>query len=287
MIGRLRVDPRSPTPLAAQIVTQVTWLIACGDLPKGSRLPAIRALAASLDINFNTVRAAYKQLEADGLVATRQGRGTTVLGYSRARRHNTKTDTRSYSIGVIIPAHLEFYTPFLNALDAAAVDPSLLFVCVTHQDPARGLSYLDQLVARAVDGIIVAGPMVPADIDPDGLPPVVFADFPGAPGPSVLFDHERASALVTRHLLDHGHRRIGFVAPPRELAAAAPKYVGHQRALTEGGNRPGAGRYDPRLHRRIWPPGRAETAHQHKRPDGDRRGQRLTGHRCAPGGPRA
>lgn len=231
----LRVDRDSASPLSAQLATQVAWLIARGELQEGDRLPPIRLLADSLDINFNTVRAAYKRLEADGLVVARRGLGTTVRGYHRERLGRKHGSARTFTIGVIIPAHLEFYVPFLNALESASTDPSLLFICVAQQDPHRGLGYLDQLVAKDVDGIVVAGAMVPRDTDVSGLPPVVFADFPGAPGPSVLLDHERASALAVTHLIEHGHRHIGFIGPPRELPPVAPKYVGYERALTRAG----------------------------------------------------
>lgn len=233
----LSVDPHSPIPLVAQLRAQVEWLIARRTVSEGDQLPPIRSLATVLGINFNTVRAAYKQLEADGLVTAQRGRGTTVLGYERNRHLATQPSTRSFTIGVIIPTHLEFYAPFLNALDSSSTDPSLLFICVAHQDPEQGIRYLDQLVAKNVDGIIIAGAMVPAEIvsDVNGQPPIVFADFPGAQGPSVLFDHEEGSALATAHMLEHGHRRIGFIAPPRELPSVGPKYDGFERALARAG----------------------------------------------------
>ena len=86
MIPRhLSLDPHSPVPLVAQLRTQVAWLIARGEVSEGDRLPPIRDLAKALGVNLNTVRAAYKRLEADGLVTTQRGRGTTVLSYQRAR----------------------------------------------------------------------------------------------------------------------------------------------------------------------------------------------------------
>jgi DNA-binding LacI/PurR family transcriptional regulator len=233
----LGVDRQSAVPMAAQLTAQVAWLIVRGEVGEGENLPPIRRLAETLGIDFNTVRAAYKKLESDGLVSTQRGRGTMVLGYDPGRHAATRLRTRSFTIGVIIPEHLEFYGPFLNALDSASTDPSLLFICVAQGDPAKGLDYLNQLVAKNVDGIIVAGAMVPAGIavGDAGLPPIVFTDYPDAPGPSVLFDHERGSALATTHLFEHGHRRIGFIAPLRQNPAVEPKYAGYELALTENG----------------------------------------------------
>ena len=63
----LRVDPQSPIPLVAQLTSQLEWLIARGEVIEGERLPPIRGLAQMLGINFNTVRAAYKQ-QAEALI---------------------------------------------------------------------------------------------------------------------------------------------------------------------------------------------------------------------------
>ena len=190
-------------------------------------------------MNYHTLRGVYRQLGHDGLVDSQRGRGTTVLDYRNARRTIGPRSARSFAIGAIIPTHLEFYAPFLNALDSASHDPALLFICVAHRDPQRGLSYVDQLVAKNVDGIIVAGEMVPEGFDPSRVAaPVVFADYPGAPGPNVLFDHQRGSALATAHLLEHGHRRVGFITPPLGTPSAEPKHLGFRELATSAAGLP-------------------------------------------------
>src|SRR5580765_8252897 len=83
-----RIDPRSPTPLYAQISARLRVAIAAGELKPGSLLPSVRHLAAQLRINPATVVQAYRELESEGLVATRQGAGTSVLDIS-AERMNT------------------------------------------------------------------------------------------------------------------------------------------------------------------------------------------------------
>ena len=232
----VRVDPTSDASIASQLRSQLEWLIARGVLRRGENLPPIRDFSQQLGVNYHTLRGVYKQLEHDGLVDSQRGRGTAVLDYRDARRTIGPRAARSFAIGVIIPTHLEFYAPFLNALDSASQDPALLFVCVAHRDPQRGLSYIDQLVAKNVDGIIVAGEMVPEGFDPSRVAaPVVFADYPGAPGPSVLFDHQQGSALVTAHLLEHGHRQVGFITPPLGTPSVEPKHRGFRETCTTAG----------------------------------------------------
>lgn len=54
--------------------------MAAGELPPGTRLQTVRALAATLGIAPNTVARAYRELEYAGLVVTRGRAGTVVNG---------------------------------------------------------------------------------------------------------------------------------------------------------------------------------------------------------------
>lgn len=79
----LTIDESSPAPAYEQIVTQVIGAVADGTLPTGARLPTVRQLAGDLGLAVNTVAKAYKQLEAEGHVATRGRNGTVVLEHVR------------------------------------------------------------------------------------------------------------------------------------------------------------------------------------------------------------
>lgn len=81
-----KIDPRSPTPLYAQISTRLRVAIAAGELRPGETLPSVRHLASQLRINPATVVQAYRALETEGLVATRQGAGTFVLDVPAERK---------------------------------------------------------------------------------------------------------------------------------------------------------------------------------------------------------
>jgi DNA-binding transcriptional regulator YhcF (GntR family) len=74
----IAIDLDSPAPLYAQIVDGVVRAIATGRLAPGERLPPGRELAATLDVNLETVQRAYRELSARGVVDARVGRGTRI-----------------------------------------------------------------------------------------------------------------------------------------------------------------------------------------------------------------
>lgn len=78
MIVLISIDLKSGVPFYRQIIEQVKFSIARGDLEPGDRLPTVRQLAVDLSINLNTVIRAYRELEIEGVIETQQGSGTFV-----------------------------------------------------------------------------------------------------------------------------------------------------------------------------------------------------------------
>ena len=74
----MQISPGSEAPIYLQLVEQISGAVARGELRTGDKLPAVRALAAELVINPNTVARAYTMLEQSGLVTTKTGSGTYV-----------------------------------------------------------------------------------------------------------------------------------------------------------------------------------------------------------------
>ena len=73
-----RIDTKSGVPFYRQIIEQVKFGIARGDLQPGDQLPTVRQLAVDLSINPNTVIRGYRELEIEGVIDTHQGSGTFV-----------------------------------------------------------------------------------------------------------------------------------------------------------------------------------------------------------------
>ena len=74
----LTIDPESITAPFEQVRTQIASAVATGQLTAGTKLPTVRRLAADLGLAPNTVARAYRELEADGVIATHGRRGTFV-----------------------------------------------------------------------------------------------------------------------------------------------------------------------------------------------------------------
>lgn len=86
------VDTTSAIPIYAQLIEQVKRAIAAGVLRAGDSLPSLRELAGQLRVNPLTVARAYRELEAQGIITTEHGRGSTISaqagGESAAYRHH-------------------------------------------------------------------------------------------------------------------------------------------------------------------------------------------------------
>lgn len=89
MVIPFAVNPDSPVPLFDQIADGLRAAIARGVYPEGGLLPSVRALAAGLEVNPNTVHRAVGKLEQEGLVVADRGRGMVVRsGISHSARVN-------------------------------------------------------------------------------------------------------------------------------------------------------------------------------------------------------
>ncbi|MDD9149155.1 MULTISPECIES: GntR family transcriptional regulator [unclassified Sporolactobacillus] len=68
----------SDQPLYQQIKEQIKTAVFNKDLKEGEQLPSIRSLANDLHVSVLTTKRAYTELEAEGFVITRAGKGSYV-----------------------------------------------------------------------------------------------------------------------------------------------------------------------------------------------------------------
>lgn len=78
MHSALNISQTDARPMYLQIMEQIRQRIAVGDWAPGQELPSIRALAADLRVSVITVKRAYLDLESEGVILTRHGKGSFV-----------------------------------------------------------------------------------------------------------------------------------------------------------------------------------------------------------------
>ena len=103
---RFQINFNSGKPVYLQIVDQVKSAAASSALRAGENLPSIRPLAEQLRVNRNTVAKAYTELESQGVIETRAGKGC----FLRENHSPLKKDARHKMLAeeidaAIIQAH--------------------------------------------------------------------------------------------------------------------------------------------------------------------------------------
>lgn len=76
---KIIISNQSELPIYAQIREQLKEQILNGQIPEGSALPSIRQLAKEVGVSVITTTRAYSDLEAEGFIASMQGKGSVVL----------------------------------------------------------------------------------------------------------------------------------------------------------------------------------------------------------------
>ena len=78
MYSGINISQTDARPMYLQIMEQIRARIAAKDWPAGKELPSIRALAAALNVSVITIKRAYLDLENEGVIVTRHGKGSFV-----------------------------------------------------------------------------------------------------------------------------------------------------------------------------------------------------------------
>ena len=98
----LTLDFQSPELLHEQIASGLRKQLLGAHTQQGTRLPTVRELAKELGVHFNTVARAYRQLEIEGWLSTRPGRGTFVW-----RTEQTIAELTRQSLGELTTTYVE------------------------------------------------------------------------------------------------------------------------------------------------------------------------------------
>jgi len=100
----LNLTDVSDESLQSQIARQVRAKILAGDLEAGEPLPSIRALARESRVSVITVQRGYEDLERDGLIHSRRGKGFFVSELRETKKKQMATERLTENMGPIVKA---------------------------------------------------------------------------------------------------------------------------------------------------------------------------------------
>lgn len=188
-----------------------------------------RVINGGKRVNPRTLARVQKAIEALGY---RPNQAARIL-----KGHPTRT------IGLIIPSIADpFFASCTEAAQAIArANDSLLIVTTTQNDPHSELESINVLMSHRADGLIIA----PSNSESAELRnalvhagvPVVAMDRPlsGSAIPSVVADNFVGAITATRHLVDHGYKRIVCMTGELSLYTIRERVHGYRRAIESAG----------------------------------------------------
>lgn len=182
-------------------------------------------------------------LRVDPGTLARVRRVIEALGYTPNQAARTLKGDRTRMIGFIIPSIADpFFSSCAEAAQAVAqANDSLLIVLATQNDPQVEIDSVSTLIRHRADGLIIA----PANSKSKGLreilqrisAPVVALDRPitGSTIPSVVTDNFAGAQLATRHLIEHGYKRIACLTGEINLYTIHERIRGYRKAIESAG----------------------------------------------------
>ena len=166
-----------------------------------------------------------------------------TLGYSPNQAARTLKGHRTKTIGLVIPSIADpFFSSCAEAAQAVArANDSLLIVTTTQNDPHAEIESLDVLIRHRTDGLLIA----PADSHDSALRdllkrvviPVVAIDRPvyNSMIASVVADNFQGANIATRHLIEHGYKRIVCLTGESTLYTIRERINGYREAIESAG----------------------------------------------------
>src|SRR5215471_16819629 len=246
--GRARLPPRCRT---------LTGILAIRTLPSQPLGPAAQAMpqapsspvrlkdiARELNVSVMTVSKVVRDC-ADVGAETRSRVLAKIkeMNYQPNWVARSLAARRTFIIGLIVPDLMHSFFAEIAKGVAETIRPLGydVVICNSEEDGAVESREVERLLARQVDGLLIASAQPPSSsglferIDARGVPYVLIdRRFPGAPAPYVGGDDEQIGRLATQHLIERGCRRVAHIAGP-PLTPGAGRLKGYREALATAG----------------------------------------------------
>ncbi|WP_417356151.1 LacI family DNA-binding transcriptional regulator [Gallaecimonas pentaromativorans] len=164
------------------------------------------------------------------------------LGYRPNTIAQSLASNRSNSVGVLV-SQLDgpFYGPMMREIESVlrAANKHVI-IAAGHSDAIQEQEAVEFLVSRGCDALIVDAEMLANEYLValgKGKTPVVFINrhVEGIDDRCVHMDNLQGGYLASRHVLERGHRQVGYISGPLFKQDARERLAGYIQALAEFG----------------------------------------------------
>jgi LacI family transcriptional regulator len=171
-------------------------------------------------------------------------RAAKKLGYRPNLFARSLRSQRSHTVGVMVFDMTDPYcTLVLRGIENSLYQSSYLPILTdVHNDRSRFERYLEMLLDRRVEALIVLANWlfvdidVLADLEKSSIPTVMIGrELKTDSVSSVIVDNELGGHLALEHLYALGHRKIAFIRGPKTLADSSPRWRGVRNFAKECG----------------------------------------------------
>lgn len=202
----------------------------------------LKDIARLLNLSTSTIGRALADDPQIGVETRKRVKAAALeLGYVAHSAARSMRSGRSSLVGLIIPdIENEFYGTLAKGLAEICSAADLQMVlAITEDDPASEEKQVRALLEARVSGLVITSSPRPTreTVALLARSPCVqlIRHVNGLTAPWFGIDEEQALYLGTRHLIDLGHRRIGYVGVSTTLSTGRARLAGYQRALAEAG----------------------------------------------------
>lgn len=165
------------------------------------------------------------------------------LNYHPSVAARSLRTSKTGSIGVLIPTFMNpIWSTILDAAEAEADRRGYtLLTGIAGNDPLTGNSrpsrFLELARSGSVDGLLVASAIEDNELRLGfgGLPWLHINRRPNESSRHLLLNDEAGLAQATRHLVDLGHRRIGYLSGPLDTDSGRRRLLGFNKAMSSLG----------------------------------------------------
>ena len=144
------------------------------------------------------------------------------------------------TIGVLVPnLGNPFFSMFIKGVQSASRQRQFIpLIFGANHDEKLESYYLQELIKRAVDGLIIASASITGEaidniLKKNGIPYLLIDQNGGPSMDGVRIDDDRGGQLAAQHLLAFGHRRIAVVMPQNATQNLRIRLAGFRQALAQ------------------------------------------------------